>query len=124
MDEKVAKAMSNFAAISVAEHATELEKASVAAARLHEAHIADVAARLEDKCKEVEHLEEKLCILKNIEDGVIDDDCSPSSRNEDAGNIELSSEALNFAAPLTCTAEEDGSTRRVRGGKWSKGLSA
>jgi len=69
VDEKVVEAMSNFVAISGAEHAAELEKASIAA-RLHEAHHADVAARLEEKCKEVEYLEEKLLNLENIEDGV------------------------------------------------------
>jgi hypothetical protein len=52
--------MSNFVAISVAKHAAELEKASVVATRLYDAQLTDVAARLELKCKEVEHLEEKL----------------------------------------------------------------
>ena len=42
VDDKVAEAMSNFVAISVAEHAAEIEEASVAA-RLHEAQHADVA---------------------------------------------------------------------------------
>ncbi len=70
VDEKVVEAMSNIVAISVVEHATELEKASVAAARLHEAQLVDIAARLEEKCKEVEYLEEKLLNLENIEDGV------------------------------------------------------
>ena len=116
--------MSNFVAISVAEHVAELDKVSDAAARLHEAHLGDVAARLEEKCKEVELLEEKLHNLKNIEGGVNDDDDSPSSRNEDGENVELVSEGLYVVAPLTCIAEEGGSTRRVRGKKTTKGLSA
>ena len=115
VDDKVAEAMSNFDAISVAEHASELEKASVAAARAHEAQLADVAARLEEKCNEVEHLKEELHHLENIEDGVNDDDDSPSSMNEDEENVEPASEGLNVIAPLTCSAEEGGSTRRVRG---------
>jgi hypothetical protein len=115
VDDKIVEATSNFVGISVAEHAAELDKASDAAARLHEAQLADVAAILEEKCKEVEHLEEKLHHLKNIEDVVNDDDDSPSSRNEDEEYVELASEGLNVAAPLTCTAEEGGSTRRVRG---------
>ena len=43
--DKVAEAMSNFVATSVAKHARELEEASVAAARLHDAQLADVATR-------------------------------------------------------------------------------
>ena len=123
VDDKVAEAMSNFVAISVAEHAAEIEKASVAA-RLHEAQHADVAARFEENCKEVEHLQAKLHILENIEDEENDDDGSPSSRNEDEENVELASEGFNVADPLPCTAEEGGSTRRVRGKKPTKGLSA
>ena len=46
-----------------------------------------------------------------------DDDGSPSLRNEDGDNVELASEGLNAAAPLTCIAEEGGSIRRVRGEK-------
>jgi hypothetical protein len=61
--------MSNFVAISVAKHAAELEKASVATARLHDAQLADVAARLEEKCKEVEHLEKKLHNFENSKTG-------------------------------------------------------
>ncbi len=49
MDDEVAEAMSNFVATSVAEHAAELAKASVAAACLHDAQFVDVAARLEEK---------------------------------------------------------------------------
>ncbi len=60
VDDKVAEAMSNFVAISVAKQVAALEKASVAAARLHDAQLADVATRLEEKCKEVKHFEEKL----------------------------------------------------------------
>jgi hypothetical protein len=63
----------------------------------------------------VEHLEEKLHNLENIEDGVNDDDDSLSSRNEDGGNVEVASEGLNVIAPLKCIADEGGSTRRVRG---------
>jgi hypothetical protein len=117
VDDKVAEAMSNFVAISVAKHTVELEKAFVAAARFHEAQLADVVAKLEEKCKEVKHLEEKLHNLEAIEDGVNEDDGFPSSRNDDGGNVELASEGLYVAAPLTCIAEEGGSTRRVRGKK-------
>ena len=62
--------------------------------------------------------------LENIEDGVNDDDDSPSSRNEDVENVELASEGLNVDAPLTCIAEKGGSTRRGRGKTTNKGLSA
>ena len=124
VDDKVVEAMSNFDAISVAEHASELEKASVAAARVHEAQLADVAARLEEKCNEVEHLKEKLHHSENSEDGVNADDDSPSSRNEEEENVELASEGLKVASPLTCSAEEGGSTHRVRGKKPTKELSA
>ena len=55
---------------------------------------------------------------------VNDDDDSPSSRNKDGGNVEVASEGLNVAAPLTCIAEEGGSSRRIRGEKTTKGLSA
>jgi hypothetical protein len=79
---------------------------------------------LEEKCIEVEHLKKKMQHLENIEDGVNDDDAFPSSRNEDEENAELASEGLNVAAPFTCSAEEGGSTRRVRGEKPTKGLSA
>ncbi len=51
--------MSNFVATSVAKHAADLAKASVAAARsLHDGKLADVVARLEEKCKQVQQLEE------------------------------------------------------------------
>ena len=72
----------------------------------------------------MEHLKEKLHHLENIEDGVNDDYDSPSSRNEDEENVELASEGLNVVVPLTCSAEESVSTRRVRGKKPTKGLSA
>jgi hypothetical protein len=49
VDDKVVQAMKSFVAISVAEHAAELEKAFVAAARLHEAQLVDVVARSEEK---------------------------------------------------------------------------
>jgi hypothetical protein len=106
--------MSNFVAISVAEHAAKLEKASVTAARLHDTQLVDVVARLKKKCKKVERLEGKLHNLEIIEDGVNDDDDCPSSRNEDEENVELASEEKNVAAPFTFSAEEGGSTRCVR----------
>ena len=62
--------------------------------------------------------------MENIEDGVNDDDDSPSSMNEDGGNVNVASEGLNVVAPLTCIAEEGGSTRRVRGKRTTKGLNA
>ena len=84
---------------------------------MHDAQLADVATRLEEKCKEVRHLEEKLHNLENIEDRVNNDDGCPSSRIEDGENVEVASEGMVVAAPLTCTAEDGRITRRVRGGE-------
>ncbi len=66
MDEKVAENMRKSVFTSEAEHASELAKMS----SVHAAELADVAERLENKCKEVEHVEEKLHDLDKIEDEV------------------------------------------------------
>ncbi len=72
---------------------------------MHDAQLAHVVARLEEKCKEVKHLEEKLHNLENVEDGVDDDDDCPSSRNEDRENVELAREGMNVATPFSCSAD-------------------
>jgi len=48
VNNKTAEAMSNFVATFVAKHEAELAKASVAAARLHDAQLVDAAASLEE----------------------------------------------------------------------------
>jgi hypothetical protein len=93
--DKVAEVMSNFVATSVAKHAADLAKASVAAACLHDAKPANAVARLAEKCKEVEHLKENLLDLENVEDRVNGDDNFPWSKNEDGENVELASVGTN-----------------------------
>ena len=65
----------------------------------------------------MKRLEEKLHDLENIEDMVNDNDECSSSRNEDGENVELSSVGINVSAPFTCSIEEGGAIRRVRGKK-------